>query len=137
MQCSTTHLLCRYRLLAAVAAVCLALPIVAASADRQRTIQDPQSAIAVSFINDVVPVLTKAGCNAGACHGSQYGKGGFKLSLLGYDAEFDYLSIRKDARARRVTTAAPERSLLLRKPSGAVPHGGGLRLPSGSPGYET
>src|SRR6266542_7052194 len=116
MQCSTTHLLCRYRLLAAVAAVCLALPIVAASADRQRTIQDPKSAPPVSFINDVVPVLTKAGCNAGACHGSQYGKGGFKLSLLGYDPEFDYKSIVKQARGRRLCRPEPEHSLVLLKP---------------------
>src|SRR5207244_6207685 len=57
--------------------------------------------------------------------------------LLGYGPDFDYQSLRKEARARRVTVAEPERSLLLRKPSGAVPHGGGLRLPTGSPGCET
>jgi hypothetical protein len=89
----------------------------------------------VSFVNEVVPVLTKAGCNAGTCHGSQYGKGGFKLSLLGYDPDLDFRSIRKDARGRRVTPGMPDQSLLLRKPSGAVPHGGGVRLPADSPGY--
>jgi hypothetical protein len=89
----------------------------------------------ISFVNDVLPVLTKAGCNAGACHGSQYGKGGFKLSLLAYDPEADHSSILRDARARRVRLVAPERSLVLRKPSSALPHGGGLRLPVASPGY--
>src|SRR5262245_15581181 len=89
----------------------------------------------VSFVNAVVLVLTKAGCNSGTCHGSQYGKGGFKLSLLGYDPDLDYRSICKDGRGRRVTRAQPEQSLILRKPSGVVPHGGGLRLPADSPGY--
>jgi hypothetical protein len=89
----------------------------------------------VSFVNDVLPVLTKAGCNSGSCHGSQYGKGGFKLSLLGYDPDLDYRSICKEARGRRVTRSQPEQSLILRKPSGMVPHGGGLRLPADSPGY--
>jgi hypothetical protein len=92
-------------------------------------------ATSVSFINDVLPVLAKAGCNAGTCHGSQYGQGGFKLSLRGYIPEADHTSILKDVRGRRVTLAEPERSLLLRKPSGAVPHGGGVRLPRGSVGY--
>src|SRR5262245_6565102 len=72
----------------------------------------------VSFVNDVVPVLTKVGCNSGTCHGSQYGKGRFKLSLLGYDPDLDYRSICKDGRGRRVTRARPEQSLILRKPSG-------------------
>jgi hypothetical protein len=91
----------------------------------------------VSFLNEVIPILTKAGCNAGACHGSQYGKGGLKLSLLGYDPEMDHASILKDALGRRVTLAEPERSLILRKPSASVPHGGGLRLPRDSAGYAT
>ncbi len=95
----------------------------------------PRQTSPISFLNDVLPVLTKTGCNAGACHGSQYGKGGFKLSLLGYDPELDYRSIRQDARARRVRLSDPEQSLLLRKPSGAAPHGGGLRLPHDSAGY--
>src|SRR4051812_3478701 len=72
----------------------------------------------VSFLNDVLPVLTKVGCNAGTCHGSQYGKGGFKLSLRGYDPEFDHQSILKEARGRRVAAVEPARSLVLRKPSG-------------------
>jgi hypothetical protein len=123
--------------LAALAALCLGLPASVTAANASSGIPNPNSPPSVSFINDVVPVLTKVGCNAGACHGSQDGKGGFKLSLLGYDPELDYQSIHKDARARRVTVVEPDRSLLIRKPSGAVPHGGGLRLPPGSPGYKT
>ena len=82
----------------------------------------------VSFENDVVPVLTKAGCNMGACHGALHGKGGFRLSLLGYDPAADYQSIVQENEGRRVvTTNAPE-SLLLKKATMAVPHGGGLRF---------
>src|SRR5262249_4601440 len=82
----------------------------------------------VSFRNEIVPVLTKLGCNQGACHGSQHGKGGFKLSLLGFEAESDYTSIVKSAEQRRVMPFAPEESLLLLKPTMKVPHGGGKRL---------
>jgi hypothetical protein len=135
MLCSILYPLRGQPAFAALATLGLSVPTFATSASRPPAIRDPQSTIRVSFVNDVVPVLTKAGCNAGACHGSQYGKGGFKLSLLGYDPDSDHLSIRSEARARRVTPAAPERSLLLRKASGAVPHGGGVRLPIGSPGY--
>jgi hypothetical protein len=86
-------------------------------------------------LNDVIPALTKAGCNAGACHGAQYGKGGFKLSLLGYDPDLDHASITRDCLGRRVDLAVPERSLLLLKPSGAAPHEGGVRLPKDGVSY--
>src|SRR3954471_20874242 len=85
----------------------------------------------VSFELDVVPVLTKAGCNAGACHGKARGQNGFQLSLLGFDRDFDYAAIVQEARGRRVFPAAPERSLLLLKPTAQVPHGGGRRLKEG------
>lgn len=134
---SIIHPLLGHSALAALLTLYLAVRVPTTAANPPSTIHHPQSTPLVSFINDVVPVLTKAGCNTGACHGSQYGKGGFKLSLLGYDPELDYQSIRKEARARRVTVAEPERSLLIRKPSGTMPHGGGLRLPPGSPGSET
>jgi len=90
---------------------------------------------AVSFRNEVVPVLTKLGCNQGACHGSQHGKGGFKLSLLGFEPEVDYTAIVKSAEARRITPVAPEESLLLLKPTLAVAHGGGKRMGIESPVY--
>ncbi len=89
-----------------------------------------------SFRNDVQPVLAKIGCNTGACHGALAGKGGFKLSLHGYDVMADFLAITRNARGRRVEPTDPGRSLLLAKPSMAVPHKGGLRLPVDSPGYE-
>jgi hypothetical protein len=88
-----------------------------------------------SFRNDVQPVLAKIGCNTGACHGALAGKGGFKLSLRGYDTMADYLAITRNARGRRVEPTDPGRSLLLAKPSMAVPHKGGLRLPVDSLGY--
>jgi hypothetical protein len=89
----------------------------------------------LSFARDVIPMLTKAGCNSGACHGSLQGRGGFRLSLLGYDAAADYESMVKSARGRRVSPAAPEQSLILRKPAGAMPHGGGVRFAADSSGY--
>lgn len=91
----------------------------------------------VSFLKDVEPILTHAGCNQGACHGSQFGKGGFKLSLAGYDADLDYASIVKQAKGRRIAIADPTQSLLLRKPTMAVPHAGGLRLTWDSADYRT
>src|SRR5205807_5457181 len=85
----------------------------------------------VSFRHEVVPLLTKLGCNQGACHGSQHGKGGFKLSLLGFEPEADYTAIVKSAEERRVTPSIPEESLLLLKPTLAVAHGGGKRMETG------
>src|SRR5690348_6553291 len=79
---------------------------------------------AVSFSRDVQPALTKAGCNAGACHGSFQGRGGMQLSLLGYDPLADYETLFLTGRGRRVNTVSPDESLLLRKASGRMPHGG-------------
>lgn len=89
----------------------------------------------VDFTRDVVPALTKSGCNAGACHGSFQGRGGLRLSLLGFDPEADYQALTKDARGRRVFPSAPGQSLILRKPTLAMPHGGGERLTVDSPAY--
>ncbi|MGN6136112.1 MAG: DUF1549 domain-containing protein, partial [Aureliella sp.] len=86
----------------------------------------------VDFLKDVRPVLSKAGCAAGACHAAQHGKGGFKLSVFGYDPDADYEQIALGARGRRISPARPDASLLLTKPTMAVPHGGGLRLEQGS-----
>ena len=90
----------------------------------------------VNFENDVLPVLTRAGCNAGACHGKARGQNGFQLSLLAFDPEFDYAALVKEARGRRVFPAAPEQSLLLRKATARMPHGGGKRLTPGDGMYE-
>lgn len=90
----------------------------------------------VSFVNEIIPVLTKAGCNAGACHAKAgNGQNGFQLSLLGFEPLEDYDHLVKEARGRRLSAAAPQRSLLLLKASGAIPHGGGLRLEPSSEGY--
>lgn len=90
----------------------------------------------VSFVNDVAPVLTKAGCNMGVCHAKAGGgQNGFQLSLLGFEPAEDFEHIVLEARGRRLSFGNPELSLLLRKASGQVSHGGGLRLPNASPGY--
>src|SRR3954468_5273027 len=82
---------------------------------------------AVDFRNDIEPILSRYGCNAGGCHGKASGQNGFKLSLFGFDAAYDYDEIVKRARGRRVSVSAPEQSLLLAKATGKVPHGGGRR----------
>jgi Protein of unknown function (DUF1549)/Protein of unknown function (DUF1553) len=86
----------------------------------------------VGFTEHVMPVLSKAGCNAGACHGSQYGKGGFKLSVFGFAPDDDYTAIVRDGFGRRVNLLDPANSLFLRKPTGGVPHEGGRRFEPGS-----
>lgn len=91
----------------------------------------------VSFLNDVVPVLTKAGCNSGGCHGKAGGRNGFRLSLFGFEPADDYEQLVNESRGRRLFVSAPERSLLLQKPSGQRAHGGGVRLAPTSEGYAT
>lgn len=90
----------------------------------------------VDFDQDVQAVLTRWGCNQGACHGKQRGQNGFQLSLLGFDSNFDYEALVMEARGRRVFPAAPDQSLLLQKPIGKVPHGGGKLLSEDSDGYQ-
>jgi hypothetical protein len=80
-------------------------------------------------------VLSRAGCNAGACHGNQNGKGGFKLSLRGEDPDFDLLALARSTFARRVDPLHPDDSLVLLKPSGTIPHEGGQRFRVGSAEY--
>lgn len=89
-----------------------------------------------SFRNHVQPVLAKAGCSAGACHGAAAGQNGFKLSLRGYDDEGDYLTLTHRALGRRIVPSDPGRSLMLLKPTGAVPHKGGKRFEVGSIDYQ-
>ncbi len=92
----------------------------------------------VSFVNDVVPLLTKAGCNSGVCHAKAgNGQNGFRLSLLGFEPKEDFEYIAKDSRGRRLSLALPESSLLLRKASAKLPHGGGLRFVATSAEYKT
>jgi len=81
-----------------------------------------------SFRHEVMPVLSRAGCNMGACHGYSLGKNGFKLSLRGSDPEPDYIAITRDSSGRRLNFQAPAESLLVAKPRGDVPHEGGVRF---------
>ncbi|MGL4553837.1 MAG: S-layer protein, partial [Gemmataceae bacterium] len=93
---------------------------------------------AVSFTNDVVPVLTRAGCNMGVCHAKAGGgRNGFQLSLLGFEPAEDFEHIVLEGRGRRLSFGDPDRSLLLLKASGQVSHGGGRRLAKDSAGYAT
>lgn len=82
----------------------------------------------VNFKNQIVPIFTKLGCNSGGCHGKASGQNGFKLSLLGFYPEDDYEFLVKEARGRRLFPSAASSSLLLTKPVGQVPHGGGKRM---------
>ena len=88
-----------------------------------------------SFRNDVAPVLTRSGCNAGSCHGAAAGKNGLRLSLRGYAPEVDFDVLTRQALGRRIDKTSPERSLLLLKPTGAIEHGGGVRFAVNSPEY--
>ncbi len=90
----------------------------------------------VNFTNSIVPLFTKHGCNAGGCHGKSGGQNGFRLSLLGFEPTEDYEYLLREARGRRIFPAAPERSLLLLKASGQLPHGGGSRIDPGSFDYK-
>src|SRR5438552_4083211 len=96
----------------------------------------PLASADVSFRNDVQPVLTRIGCNSGACHGAAAGKNGFKLSLRGYDPEADYYTLTRQALGRRTELLEPARSLILLKPTMSVAHGGGQRFKVGSPEYQ-
>jgi hypothetical protein len=89
----------------------------------------------ISFRNHVIPVLTKMGCNSGACHGSAAGKNGFGLTLRGYDPAADYDAIARHAGGRRINRLEPAKSLLLLKPTEVVPHMGGKRFAPDSPAY--
>jgi len=90
----------------------------------------------IDFDRDVIPVFSKFACNSGPCHGKARGQNGFQLSLLGFDSQFDFDSLSKEARGRRVFAPEPSRSLLLTKPTGKNPHGGGIRLRKGEYGYQ-
>ena len=90
----------------------------------------------VSFVQDVMPLLSHAGCNNGTCHGAAKGKNGFKLSLRGYDPDFDYELLIEDISGRRFNRAFPEQSLMLLKPTSEVPHKGGQVIVPESRDYE-
>ncbi len=90
-----------------------------------------------SFVNDIGPILSKAGCNSGGCHGKASGQNGFKLTVFGYDPEFDHQALTQEGRGRRILPGDPARSLLLLKATLGAPHGGGRRFPVDSSEYRT
>jgi Protein of unknown function (DUF1553)/Protein of unknown function (DUF1549) len=90
----------------------------------------------INFANTLVPIFSKLGCNAGGCHGKLSGQNGFRLSLLGADAELDYMTLVRENRGRRVSPSAPEHSLLLLKAAGGMAHGGGKRMDKDSDEYK-
>ena len=104
---------------------------VTVSADDQTT-----EGASPGFRTDIVPILTRYGCNSGGCHGKASGQNGFRLSLLGFEPDFDHVAMVHEARGRRVFAASPDDSLLLSKASGRVPHGGGTRIRQDSEDYE-
>ncbi|WP_395141975.1 DUF1553 domain-containing protein [Armatimonas sp.] len=91
----------------------------------------------VRFAFEAVPILTKQGCASGSCHGSPHGKGGFSLSLFGYEPKIDRIALTRDGFSRRVNTLEPAESLILKKPTLAIPHVGGKRLRVGDARYTT
>lgn len=105
------------------------------SASATVQVKDAQAPFTWSFRNHVIPVLTKMGCNQGACHGALAGKNGFKLTLRGYDPEVDFDTLTRQSVARRVSLSEPAQSLVLLKPTMAVPHGGGKRFDTNSLEY--
>ena len=101
----------------------------------QVTVQSFENA-PIYFSKQIVPILSKLGCSGGSCHGKIGGQNGFALSLFGHDAEFDFRTLVKDSRGRRVLHTAPETSLMLLKATGAMAHAGGKRLEVGSDHYK-
>ncbi len=91
----------------------------------------------VSYVKDVQPIFNKVGCTSGPCHGGAKGKNGFKMSLRGYDPEFDFRAVMTDLSGRRINRTEPAESLILLKPTMGIPHGGGVRLEQDSPYYKT
>jgi hypothetical protein len=99
------------------------------------TVKNATEAEPLRFRTDVLPVLTRVGCNTGKCHGSASGKDGFRLSLFGYDPEGDQYRITRELGGRRVNLASPEDCLIVDKATGKVPHTGGKRIEPGSENY--
>ncbi len=93
------------------------------------------AADAFHFENDILPILSRYGCNSSGCHGKAEGQGGFKLSVFASDPEADHAALTKEARGRRVFPANAEESLMLRKGTGRTAHGGGTRIPFGGEDY--
>lgn len=106
------------------------------SASTRLSVREIGQSRRVNFPNEIVPIFTKSGCNSGGCHGKASGQNGFRLSLFGFEPQEDFEFLVIEGRGRRLFPAAPERSLLLLKATGSVPHGGGLRVERNSPAFD-
>jgi len=111
------------------------LPNTAISATAKVTVQGFGVDRKLNFTNDIIPILTKSGCNAGGCHGKQGGQNGFSLSLLGFEPDNDYEAIVEEGKGRRIFPAAPDQSLLLQKATSQFVHGGGKKIEPNSKDY--
>ena len=109
-----------------------ALLLFSSTADAQVDLPGTKKLEKVDFERHIMGLLGRTGCNGGGCHGSFQGKGGFRLSLFGYEPEKDFVAITRDTAGRRINSIDPDSSLLLLKATGQVEHGGGLRIGRGS-----
>ncbi len=121
----------------AMAAETAPATVEAAKSDAVKSDAAKPDAVDISFRLDVMPVFFRAGCNSGGCHGSARGKDGFRLSLFGYDPVGDYFRLTQQIVGRRVDVAVPDKSLLLLKAVGKVPHTGGQLFTEDSEYYQT
>src|SRR5947199_1992802 len=104
------------------------LLLTSASASADVNLPNGKKVDQVDFERHVMGLFGRMGCNGGSCHGSFQGKGGFRLSLFGYEPERDYFNVTRDGLGRRVSVSDPDSSLLLLKASGQVEHAGGVRF---------
>ncbi len=102
------------------------------SAEALVEVHSAKQSLPASFKNDIIPILTRGGCNSGGCHGAARGKDGFALSLFGFDPDGDHFRITRQEATRRLNLALPDESLLLTKATGRVPHTGGKKIEIGS-----
>ncbi|QDU18241.1 DUF1549 and DUF1553 domain-containing protein [Urbifossiella limnaea] len=116
-------------------ATTIAVTAAGASAAVPVTVEKATADEPVNFTREIVPILTRANCNGGGCHGAQHGRGGFRLSLAGFDPAFDFAQIVQSNEGRRVVPHDPERSILLAKPALVMEHGGGEKLKLGGRDY--
>ncbi len=101
----------------------------------QVTVSNLGQRAAFNFERDIIPILSRYGCNSSACHAKAEGQNGFKLSVFGFDPKADHLTLTQESRGRRTHPLLPEQSLLLVKASGGMPHGGGVRIKADSVEY--
>ena len=104
---------------------------------RRKIKLEPRSDSPWDFGHDIMPILTRLGCNTGGCHGRAAGQNGFHLSIFGYDSSRRFSGPGADAGQRRLSKLVAEESLFLAKATGRIAHGGGPRLKVGSPEYQT